>query len=97
MLKNIISEMYNGNFSFAILAVGILQLIVMIRKKRTECFVMSEQNRSIISQCEKIANEFTEKFIQAVDMKTSSFAEYRFVYRLALDTLVRSLEQYAPK
>lgn len=33
MIENIISEMFNGNFSFAILVVGILQLIVMIRRK----------------------------------------------------------------
>lgn len=33
MIDIIVSEMFNGNFSFAILIVGILQLIVMIRKK----------------------------------------------------------------
>ena len=33
MINTILSEMFNGNFSFAILVVGILQLIVMIRKK----------------------------------------------------------------
>lgn len=33
MLQTIIDEMAKGNFSFAILVVGILQLIVMIKKK----------------------------------------------------------------
>ena len=33
MIQTIISEMLNGNFSFAILVVGILQLLVMIGKK----------------------------------------------------------------
>lgn len=33
MLQTICDEMFKGNFSFAILIVGILQLIVMIRKK----------------------------------------------------------------
>lgn len=33
MIEAIISEMFCGNFSFAILVVGIAQLIVMIRKK----------------------------------------------------------------
>ena len=32
MIQNIIEEMVKGNFSFLILVVGILQLIVMIRK-----------------------------------------------------------------
>lgn len=39
MIQNIINEMVKGNFSFAILVVGILQLIVMIkngRKKKNE-------------------------------------------------------------
>lgn len=34
MIDVIISEMAKGNFSFAILVVGILQLIVMIRTSR---------------------------------------------------------------
>lgn len=34
MIDTIISEMANGNFSFAILIVGILQLIVMIKSNR---------------------------------------------------------------
>lgn len=34
MIKAIISEMFNGNFSFAILIVGIAQLISMIKKER---------------------------------------------------------------
>ena len=34
MIKTIISEMLNGNFSFAILIVGIAQLISMIKKER---------------------------------------------------------------
>lgn len=34
MIDVIISEMAKGNFSFAILIVGILQLIVMIRTSR---------------------------------------------------------------
>lgn len=34
MIDTIISEMAKGNFSFAILIVGILQLIVMIRTSR---------------------------------------------------------------
>ena len=33
-IKTIINEMLQGNFSFLILIVGILQLIVMIIKKR---------------------------------------------------------------
>lgn len=33
MIKNIIDEMVKGNFSFAILVVGIAQLIVMLRKR----------------------------------------------------------------
>ena len=33
MLETIYNEMLRGNFSFAILIVGILQLIVMILKK----------------------------------------------------------------
>ena len=33
MFQNIIDEMIQGNFSFAILVVGIAQLIVMICKK----------------------------------------------------------------
>jgi hypothetical protein len=33
-IKTIINEMLQGNFSFLILIVGILQLIVMIVKKR---------------------------------------------------------------
>lgn len=32
MIQNIINEMLKGNFSFLILVVGILQLIVMIQK-----------------------------------------------------------------
>ena len=34
MLEVIIQEMAKGNFSFAILIVGILQLIAMIKKRR---------------------------------------------------------------
>ena len=34
LIKAIISEMFNGNFSFAILIVGIAQLISMIKKER---------------------------------------------------------------
>ena len=34
MFETIVSEMVKGNFSFAILVVGILQLIVMIAKRR---------------------------------------------------------------
>ena len=33
-VKTIVNEMLQGNFSFLILIVGILQLIVMIIKKR---------------------------------------------------------------
>ena len=33
MIKTIIDEMLHGNFSFAILVVGILQLIEMLKKK----------------------------------------------------------------
>lgn len=33
MFKNIVSEMVNGNFSFAILIVGIAQIIAMVKKK----------------------------------------------------------------
>lgn len=31
MIRNIINEMHNGNFSFLILIVGVVQLIVMIK------------------------------------------------------------------
>ncbi len=34
MIKVIINEMLKGNFSFLILVVGIVQLIVMIYKRR---------------------------------------------------------------
>lgn len=34
MFENIINEMVNGNFSFLILIVGIMQLCVMIRNKK---------------------------------------------------------------
>ena len=34
VIDTIIAEMANGNFSFAILIVGILQLVVMIRTSR---------------------------------------------------------------
>ena len=34
MIDTIITEMAKGNFSFAILVVGILQLIVMIKANR---------------------------------------------------------------
>lgn len=34
MFETIVSEMVKGNFSFAILVVGILQLVVMIAKRR---------------------------------------------------------------
>ena len=33
MIRAIITEMGRGNFSFLILVIGILQLIVMLRKK----------------------------------------------------------------
>jgi len=33
MIKTIIEEMGRGNFSFLILVIGILQLIVMLKKK----------------------------------------------------------------
>ena len=33
MIRTIIEEMGRGNFSFLILVIGILQLIVMLRKK----------------------------------------------------------------
>jgi hypothetical protein len=33
MIENILDEMVKGNFSFAILVVGIIQLIVMILKE----------------------------------------------------------------
>jgi len=33
MIHNIINEMFNGNFSFLILIVGILQLIEMRKRK----------------------------------------------------------------
>ena len=33
-IKTICGEMANGNFSFAILLVGMAQLIAMVRKKR---------------------------------------------------------------
>ena len=33
MIRTIITEMGRGNFSFLILVIGILQLIVMLRKK----------------------------------------------------------------
>lgn len=36
MFKTIIDEMLKGNFSFLILIVGILQLIVMIKKRKKE-------------------------------------------------------------
>lgn len=35
-IKTIIEEMANGNFSFAILIVGIAQLFAMIKKKRNK-------------------------------------------------------------
>lgn len=31
MIGNIINEMYNGNFSFLILAVGVFQLVIMLK------------------------------------------------------------------
>lgn len=34
MVNNIIDGMINGNFSFAILIVGVIQLIVMMCKKK---------------------------------------------------------------
>ena len=34
MITTILDEMTKGNFSFAILIVGILQLMAMLRKKR---------------------------------------------------------------
>lgn len=34
MIETIVSEMGRGNFSFLILVVGILQLIVMIKNER---------------------------------------------------------------
>ena len=34
MIKTILTEMTRGNFSFLILVVGVLQLIVMLRRKR---------------------------------------------------------------
>ena len=34
LIRTIIAEMGRGNFSFLILVIGILQLIVMLRKKR---------------------------------------------------------------
>ena len=34
MLENIINEMFNGNFSFLILIVGIMQLCVMLKNKK---------------------------------------------------------------
>lgn len=33
MFKTIINEMFKGNFSFAILIVGILQLIMMCKRR----------------------------------------------------------------
>lgn len=33
MLEKIVAEMYEGNFSFAILLVGILQLCIMIKRR----------------------------------------------------------------
>jgi hypothetical protein len=36
IFQNIISEMVQGNFSFLILIVGILQLIAMIKKNKKE-------------------------------------------------------------
>lgn len=36
MIKNIIDGMYQGNFSFLILVVGIAQLIVMMLKMKTD-------------------------------------------------------------
>lgn len=33
MWQNIVNGMYDGNFSFAILIVGILQLVAMLKKK----------------------------------------------------------------
>ena len=33
MNRTIIEEMWRGNFSFLLLVIGILQLIVMLRKK----------------------------------------------------------------
>lgn len=34
MIETIINEMTKGNFSFLILMVGIIQVIIMIRKKK---------------------------------------------------------------
>lgn len=34
VIKTIITEMANGNFSFAILLVGVAQLIAMAKRKR---------------------------------------------------------------
>lgn len=34
VIKTIINEMANGNFSFAILLVGVAQLIAMAKRKR---------------------------------------------------------------
>ena len=34
MIETIITEMGRGNFSFLILVIGIVQLIVMLRKKK---------------------------------------------------------------
>ena len=34
MIRNIIEEMYNGNFSFLILVVGFLQLVLMYKNYR---------------------------------------------------------------
>lgn len=43
MFKTIIDEMFKGNFSFLILIIGILQLIVMCRKGKKDRKTMTSQ------------------------------------------------------
>lgn len=53
-------------------------------------------DKSLISECEGIANEIFEKFIELIDEKTHNFDEYQFAYKLAFDTLRNNLERSAP-
>lgn len=63
MIKVIIDEMLKGNFSFLILIVGILQLVVMIRNTRRE-----RGNNKMTPQVYENLKELTyEELLHALD------------------------------
>lgn len=57
---------------------------------------MSGSEKSLIGECEELAENLAEMFMKAVDEKTHNFGEYEFAYKLAFDTLKNLIGEHMP-